>query len=131
LYAVIFAADVRTTFDEFRKTMVATAIAKTVITVNPGNYEQLVSQSLQMSAICKNLMLKGDTVHLCIAFKGVFRCSVTGNLLVSNSVIRPTACCMVKSMYHILYMHIFVGLMSTNLGRYADIGISLVYLLHK
>jgi len=38
-YAVVFAADVRTTFDEFRKTMVATAIAKTIITVNPGQYE--------------------------------------------------------------------------------------------
>jgi len=39
LYTVIFAADVRTTFDEFRKMMVATAIAKTIITVNPGKQE--------------------------------------------------------------------------------------------
>jgi len=38
---VIFAADVRTTFDEFRKMMVATAIAKTVITVNPGQQQPL------------------------------------------------------------------------------------------
>jgi len=35
--AVIFAADVRVTFDAFKKTMVATAIAKTIITVNPGH----------------------------------------------------------------------------------------------
>jgi hypothetical protein len=36
LLAVIFAADVRVSFDDYKKTMVATAIGKTVITVNPG-----------------------------------------------------------------------------------------------
>jgi hypothetical protein len=33
---VIFAADVRVSFDEYKKAMVATAIAKTIVTVNPG-----------------------------------------------------------------------------------------------
>jgi len=57
---VIFAADVRTTFDEFRKTMVATAIAKTIITVNPGEYEPLkIKLLLQKSVICKNLDVSG------------------------------------------------------------------------
>lgn len=57
---MIFAADVRTTFDEFRKTMVATAIAKTIITVNPGEYEPLkIKLLLQKSVICKNLDVSG------------------------------------------------------------------------
>lgn len=33
---VLFVADARVTFDNFRKSMVATIISKTIITVNPG-----------------------------------------------------------------------------------------------
>lgn len=36
---VLFLADVRVTYDEFRKTMISTATAKTIITVNPDSQE--------------------------------------------------------------------------------------------
>jgi len=34
--SVIFATDVRVSFDEWKKAMVATSIAKTILIVNPG-----------------------------------------------------------------------------------------------
>ena len=37
--AVIFAADVKVTFDDYRKTMVSTASSKTIFTVNPGSVQ--------------------------------------------------------------------------------------------
>uniref|UniRef100_A0A8C4Q7G2 Meiosis-specific with OB domain-containing protein n=1 Tax=Eptatretus burgeri TaxID=7764 RepID=A0A8C4Q7G2_EPTBU len=39
---VIFAADVRVSFDRFRQTMVATAISRTIITTNPNTHEAQV-----------------------------------------------------------------------------------------
>ena len=36
LSAVLFIADVKVQFDEFKKCMIATCDAKTIITVNPG-----------------------------------------------------------------------------------------------
>lgn len=36
---VLFLADVRVTYDDFRKTMISTATAKTIITVNPDSQE--------------------------------------------------------------------------------------------
>ena len=35
--SVVFAADVRVRYDEFRKTMTATGTSKTIFTVNPGD----------------------------------------------------------------------------------------------
>ena len=34
---VIFAIDVRVKFDDYRKTIVATATSKTIFVINPGN----------------------------------------------------------------------------------------------
>jgi hypothetical protein len=41
--SVIFAADVKITYDDYRSTMIATADSKTIVTVNPGLLCQYVS----------------------------------------------------------------------------------------
>lgn len=38
IISVIFAADVKVTFDEYKKAMIGTATANTIITTNPGRY---------------------------------------------------------------------------------------------
>ena len=39
--SVLFAADVKVTYDDYRSTMIATADSKTIVTVNPGLLCQL------------------------------------------------------------------------------------------
>ena len=54
---VIFAADVRISFDKFRNSMTATVISKTIITTNPGkklseNFNPFGNDYIMYSNIC-------------------------------------------------------------------------------
>ena len=75
--AVLFAADVRVTFDDYKKAMVATANSKTVITVNPGKghlfmareliyYAASASSSSGLPTFCQpfTVQMYKNTVHL-------------------------------------------------------------------
>ncbi|XP_056325979.1 meiosis-specific with OB domain-containing protein [Danio aesculapii] len=66
---VLFIADARITFDSFRKSMVATAISKTIITVNPDTAEAnqlytFVRELLQSGELDDQDFLSGDDVQL-------------------------------------------------------------------
>ena len=52
--SVVLAVDVRVKFDDFRKTMVATATSKTIFTVNPGRY----IRSCKVLKFKRNLVLR-------------------------------------------------------------------------
>jgi len=66
--AVIFAADVKVTFDDYRKTMLSTASSKTIFTVNPGSVQVSLFKlifdrfSVRMYSVPVKIQLKANSV---------------------------------------------------------------------
>ena len=65
---VIFAVDVRVSFDSYRNCMIATCNQKSIITTNPG---MDVTRTLYVYVINKNGYVNAIHVHVCIMIRDI------------------------------------------------------------